>query len=416
MDRNAMDKAKRRLCNTIVMLVLLLFGFCLVGKLISIPMFHVKDKTITRNLGWLILPMDEEPNGRTVAWDSELPDFVETDIQYAEEHGYKIEYEFKGNIISIQKREERWRISLKTRIDNGIEWDSLENFSMYQTKDHKIVIYGYCFPNNEWFQKITLQKNNTSLDTITYNKNLPLDEFSGAESIGAIKVGEYWLVQKKQTFIFYQDGQQIVSQDFGHGTIENVNFYRGTVLAGDNKLYKISAELVEEMPKLIFTYVDTVDKIVEAYPYRSGLRSIGEEPYSLELVQKNGKYCAAVPNDWESFDKFALSQTAKKLYPRTAEFDYSAKLVELETSLSEVNFNCTDNGLWYATIIFDLNGRKFYSEYWFDGYDNSVKIPENVEKAFTNKKITSFDQMWEAISDIRDIYFNYYEKREDFVS
>jgi len=162
-----MEMLKKRLKTFCIGVILIFISFCVVVPIISQPCFHVHEETITRNLGWLIFPMDPEPVGRKEAWDSELPVFVQKDLDYAEAHGYDVEYEFRGNAIHLEYNEGEWNLSLKTHMDTGSTWDSLTNFSMYQTRDHKIILYGYTI-SGRWFQKITLEKNEARIDTITY--------------------------------------------------------------------------------------------------------------------------------------------------------------------------------------------------------------------------------------------------------
>lgn len=412
MEKLAMNKLKKRIKDLVVVAIILL-TVALVVNFVSLPCYHVKDNTITRDLSWMILPMPDEPTGRTVAWDSELPEFVKQDIEYAEENGYEIEYEFKGNIMSIENRDGDWRISIKTRMDTGSTWDSLTNFSMYQTKDHKIILYGYCF-GGKCFQKITLKKNESRIDTITYDPNLPLDEFSAGESIGGMDVGEYSLLREEQTFIFYKDGEIISSQDFPHGKIETIDLYRGLLLTDTKKLYMMYANLCEGQPKLTFTYINTVDSMVKAQYSKDVLKEAENNGIYLSMVQKYGKYYAVVPNDWQSFDKFSVARATMEIHSADREFDYSIELANLETSLKEVCFHCTSGGQWYATIMFDFNGREFYTNYFFGGYDESTCLPENDTYSFDEKRVTSFDEMWETIDEIRKTYFNYYECRGDF--
>lgn len=159
-----MEKLKKRTKGLVCigLIILVLFG---VVEVVNLPEVHVEEETIKRNLAWMILQMDEEPVGRTVAWDSELPAFVQRDLEYAEKHGYEIEYEFKGNVMRIEKQEGEWQLGLVMRRETGYTCVTFTNFSMYQTKDHAIVVYGTYM--GQWFQKITLQKNYGIIDTIT---------------------------------------------------------------------------------------------------------------------------------------------------------------------------------------------------------------------------------------------------------
>lgn len=408
-----MKKLKKRIVGLMwgVMIALLI---CWVVSLANSPVFHVEESTIKRNLGWMILPMDSEPIGRNVAWDSELPHFVQKDIEYAEKHEYDIEYEFKGNIIYIEKREGEWELNIETRMDYGSTWDGLTNFSIYQTDNHGIVVYGYTFMG-EWFQKVTLQKNEAQIDTITYDTELPLQEFSKGDSIGGMRVGEYSLIQEKQTFRFYKDGVQISSQDFPHGIITDISIYQGMIITEKNSMYMMYVELIDEVPVLRFVYAGNANRIVEPTSYNSRIQEVENHTQYLGMVEKDNKYYVVVPVDWSTFDKFSLSRANKEIYKSMAPFDYTVELVELgEESLKKVCFHYLSNQ-WYVTIFFELNGREFYSEYRFDGYDHGVGLPDVASATFDGKNVDSFEEMWETIEAIRKTYFDYYEHRGDFV-
>lgn len=376
------------------------------------PEFNLRDNTIARNLANLTAMMDLEPSGRTVAWGSEFPEFVKRDMEYAEKHGSDIEYEFNGNVIRIEKREEIWRLAVETRMDIGSIWDYLTNFSIYQVEGNEVIIYGYTY-GGSCFQKITLQKNESRIDTITYNSDLPLDEFSGSDSIGAVKVGEYLLVRKEQTFKFYKEGKLISSQDFHEEKIEDADLYRGLLLTEEKKLYMMYVILKEEKPRLVFTYIDTVDAIIKTHSYRNNLTEVQTDEVYLSMVQKNGKYYAVIPNSWRSFDEFSVARSEDEIHSPNGEIDYFVVLKNLAASYKESCFHYRTR--WYVTIVFNLNGRDFYVEYSFGGYDESTNLPEEIADSFKEKTATSFDEMWETIENIRKAYFDYYESRGDFV-
>lgn len=413
MQTREMQKLRRKFNNTIIKGLFILFVLFLAVRAANQPYFHVKEETITRNLGWMILPMETVPSNRMVAWDSELPSFVEKDLAYAEKHGYDVEYEFKGNIMRLEYKEGEWELRLRTRIDSGSEWDSLKNFSMYQTRDHKIVLYGYTF-FGEWFQKITLEKNKSRIDTITYDANLPLDEYNGAESIGAIHINGYSVVEASGNFFFYKDGYYVGYQSFPHGEIKQKDLYKGMILTTNNKLYTMYVSNSDSMPEITFTYVDTADGIVKTEYYYDELSSMEDDKEYLSMVRKNDRIYVAIPEDWETFDKYALARFNNELHWPATQFNYALQLVDLEKSLKEVCFHSTTSQ-WYATIVFNFNGREFYTDYFFDGYDDSIRLPEETKALFEEKRVTTFDEMWENIEAIRTTYFDYYEHRGDFV-
>lgn len=414
-----MENLKRRFKGTIVGIIVV-FGILFLGiKICELPALHVSENSITRNLNWLILPMPEAPVGRTVAWDSELPKFVEDDMEYSEEHGYeKIQYEFKGTLINLRYIEEEWRLDFET-YDTYSSSDELTNFSIYQTKDHKIVVYGYGWLK-DWFQKITLSKNNCERDTLTYDANLPLD-MEIEESIASMNIDGYSIVCQEETFYFYREGQLVTYQEFPYGKIEKKDLYRG-VLETDNKnLYAIYIGIEKELPKLHFVYAGKVDSICNMSYQQEPLRGTEDKTLAIPILSKDGRYYTLVPRKWDTYKAFSLQKAnynrRAKLEPFDSEKDYKVDLVEISENFKEAKFKyyTESRRTWNITLIFTFREENFYENYSFDGYDVNTALPETVYKRFTSKKVTSLDEMWETIDSIRKAYFDYYENRGDFV-
>ena len=123
-------------------LIFLVLGVSVVVDFVNLPQFHVKDETITRNLGWLMLPMDLEPTDVTTDWDSELPRFVQQDMEYAEEHGYGIMYQFKRSAMRLELQDNEWILFLEAQ-ESEVASRAYIKFSMYLSQKHEIVVYGY---------------------------------------------------------------------------------------------------------------------------------------------------------------------------------------------------------------------------------------------------------------------------------
>ena len=154
--------------NVLVQAILVLFVLWAVVTFVNLPQFHVvENEAITRNLGWLILPMEAEPTDRTTAWDSELPKFVQRDLAYAEEHGYIVRYKFKGNSIRLELQDNQWLLYVEAN-DSEVNGRTFRNFSIYLSEDHEIVVYGHMYPRGA-FQKVTFRKGEVRIKTVAYD-------------------------------------------------------------------------------------------------------------------------------------------------------------------------------------------------------------------------------------------------------
>ena len=74
-----------------------------------------------------------------------------------------------------------------------------------------------------------------------------------------------------------------------------------------------------------------------------------------------------------------------------------------------------DYGVWICKIIFDINGEMFKYSYEFNGYDDSVDLPDNIIEEYTID-VDSIDAMWDVIENIRDEYTVFYDHQGTFSS
>ena len=211
------------------------------------------DNTIKRDITFNSLWMDYEPSDRYVVWDSELPEFVSEDIEYAEKHNIqKIEYEYNSNRINISYILDEWRLNFNDYYDSYTAL--IRDFSIYRTKNNTIAVYGYSYG---CFTRIEIGEE-TSEEILTYDSNLPFniarDDYNSATYIDG-----YTLLEFDDGFDFYKDGKKITSFDFTDGVILETIPYDGLIRTTDS-LYIMFVEMVENTPSLRFEKIaDSVD-------------------------------------------------------------------------------------------------------------------------------------------------------------
>lgn len=361
-----------------------------------------------------------EESKKTSAWDSELPEFVQRDLEYAKKHDYKVEYKFGSNLMKFRYEENKWKLAIWACSDPGICSETWENISMYRNKENELVIYGYCFLY-EWFQKITLGPNSTRLEVVRYDANIPLVGFKVEDSLDTFKIDGMSIIRKFETFYFFKKGESIAvsSQEFPHGKIKKVDMEHAVIETEDEMVYVMYVKLRGNKPVLDFVYVGKVDSVVDSQYYYA-IESSGRENYMFLLtVIKDGKYCAIVPNSWDTFAKFSLSKATNnylaRIEPEEAALDYSMNFVELKENVKEITFRYYPTRYWEAQITFEFNGKLCTYYYGVNGYDRTVIAPKDIVKSFDGKVVTSFNEMWETIDSIRKAYFDCYEDSRDFV-
>lgn len=357
-----MKRIIKKLCQICVIVVLALALTCALGKLFSLPMFLVTDSTIKRDLDFYMLEMNYEPTDKKVAWDSELPRFIKKDIEYAEEHEYEIEYEFSGNKIRLYFWEEKWNLYVQKPYVY-IPYDTMENISIYKTQDGNLAIYGY---NSGWFQRIVLSGEDAEYDFLTYDVNIPLQEFNNG--IGSLHVDGYSIVRDGEMFYFYKEGNKISSIEFPYGKCEKVDIFNGIILNSQKNLYEMYVYLKNGEPKLSFTHVGSVDSFKTKYysttsqiQYSEGARDI-----YLPILIKDNKYFTIVPEDWETFETYGVaiaSSRSIRLAERVKDSNYVVNLVEMEKCFKEAEIHYKEDDQWYAKVKFTFNGKEFETSY-----------------------------------------------------
>ena len=377
----------------LLLLVMLVIIIVMTGyNILNSSSFKVyADNTIRRNIEFDSIWIDSEPSDRNVVWDSELPDFVSEDLEYAEKHNIQdIEYEYNSNRINISYILDEWRLNFNNYYDSSTAL--IRDFSIYRTKNNTIAIYGYSYG---CFTRIEIGEENTE-EVLTYDANLPFnidrDDYNSATYID-----DYTLLEVDNGFVFYKDGKEISSFDFTDGVIFETVLYDG-LIRSDNSLYIMFAGMMENSPSLKFEKVDdNIEKIVES-------ETIYSEDLDLPIIIKDGEYYAICANNWKDFKKYNL-QT--EILADSENSDLGVSLVPLKEHFQSAEFS-NEYGVWICNIIFDINGEQFKYQYEFNGYDNSVDLPDNIIEEYT-VDVDSIDAMWDVIENIRDEYTVFYD-------
>lgn len=381
------------------------------------PEYCLVDGKIERDISSRLRELEIEPQDRNVAWDSELPAFVVQDMAYAEENNYEIQYKVGVAKIVLYQSDGEWNVHISYPYSSYLVYDTLWNFSMYQTEKGNLVLYGYDDTFYDYFIRIVLLEDRIDYDILTYDSNIPFFE-DKYQTIG-VRLGEYSLTEindkRTSVFSFYKDGEEICSYNFTHGQCDFVSLYDGVIVNNKKEMYMMYVELKNNMPLLSFIYVGVIDSIDTTY--KRELLENKDEQLPLLLVIKDEQYYVAVPDDWNAYEQYSVTAICNRsgkteIQPSSYKFNYGLKLVEFTERFDKAKFVYEESN-WYAEIWFTINGKEFEVHYYFNGYDSSVKLPEEVVKELETT-VTSIDELWNTIHNIRMEYFNYYEQRGDF--
>lgn len=412
-------KKRKEQLNCFKRLIFWVVGICFLAFLIKnyiyYPMKTVSDETIYRELTnhtFAIPNLPEEE--RLVAWDSELPKFVENDIKEAREKNYKICYTIGSTAIKIAIDEDGepylW-ISNSSSL-SSIMLDKFTNFSIYKDGDD-VHVYGYV---EKWFVHLTFYSDfdeYPDYTTLTYDSNLPLNHKD--KGISTLRFKDYSLDydEDTQTFYFYSGGKVISSKVF-YDSVDRIELYKGIIITKNHMLYRIFTYIKDGLPELKFVYVADGLELSESkwrfYSYAS-LSPIDKSNSTFPIFKKGEEYYITTPNNWEDYDKYCPSNLELSEYDRDT--DYSFTIVNLKDAFVSAEFSYTSSewsseSEWKVTINFNINGRIYTNEdYCFYGYDQRIQLSDkDVEKL--SVKVSSIDEIEEQILRIREAYESYY--------
>ena len=384
--------------KNVIKCFILVFGVIAIINLFLNPFFKANNGIIKRNLANYSILINKEPDGRYVAWHSELPQFISEDINYAQKNGYEIEYTFFDTIIKIVNQD--GVMSLK--IDTVDLYDSINlyDFSIYKGNDDNLIIYGYNYLWDPWFEKITISKDDYLSNTLTYDTNLPFDQ----DSIGTTNIGEYSLLIKKESdennkyrFLFYKDGKLVSITSFPK-EVKCYNKYNGAIFTTDNELYMSYVKIEEDKPIAKFILVDKVDELID-------MNSLSVDNISLPILKLNGEYYTISSNNWEIYKACSIGSELV-LNKSIDSSNLDLELVNLKDIFTSAEF--INDGDWSAKLQFNVNGLLAKYTYRINGYDSGVGIyTHEVEEL--SKTVNSLDEYWNHVEKIRETYAKRYD-------
>ena len=405
--RQKMPTILRALAIFIIMLIL---SHCVTIKNIpigsSLSWVNNERKALSRKISWInLLSMDSDPTGRNIAWNSELPKFMQRDMKFAKSKNvYTITYSFKEIYLKLYYNNDKWYLSAT----NSPYLYDLTNFSFYKSNDNEegeFVIYFY--DNTMYFQKATVSVLNgiSYPQTLTSHPNVPFDVY--ALGINKMNIGDYTLVKSEDSFSFYKDGKRV-----SHQIIPNVEWFDifssyGFLLDSKHKLYLMLFDLDDE-PIIKLLYIgDNVDSFST---YKRLSSSDTDINISLPILIKNNSYYTIVPNDWDIFTQCTSYMDIKDFQFTLKDFKSCFKKAEFEYSNYIKDQTYHSDVFWSAILTFSINEKDFYIRYQLNGYDDSfILTDEEIEKF--SKTVYTLDEFWKTIEEIRNEYLDYYDHK-----
>lgn len=396
---------KRKIKNSLICLLLAalaIAGAIAYNNFSARPKTDIGNKTVTRDISNICYKFDTEPDfeERGIAWNAEIPEFVNEDLQYLKENTefWDFKYFWKDWVFEIHfdGDGEPYLTPINYKIFNVENYEA-HNFSIYRLGDDKLVVYGYCMG---MFTRFEFGEGTYDREQITYNNSVP---FSEKESTIVSFGPEYKLCFPEDgNTVYVYKGGKIVSPKY---EIENSRhvFSQGILWTESNSL-------------LMFYVIPTDDGKAEVRMEKIGELPEVEDWDSVKIdkssylslprfVDKEGKMWMPVPKDWDTFISTKNGEIVENP-------NYSMELVTLgKDNFKRVEFkrqsSILDGDSWVAYIIFDINGREVSYVYFVNGYDKDVNVPEG--ELPEKKTVTSEGEFWDFITTIRETYAQYYD-------
>lgn len=372
-----------------------------IGIIVAIYTFITRetiiDNVLIRNISYN-LEIPKEPIDRKIAWESELPEFIEKDIRQLEEKSDIdiIYYRIGKRIILI---EEGKGLKIKLTEEKRV---CLSDFSIYRNSSGNLVIYGVNYGSFERYE-LSSKTNEWKEDTITKNAELPFD--IEADFISSVK-DFYLYIDRNTDEIFIYRNKQLVSPKYSVGKLQD-SYRDGIFVTEDNQVWIAYILPKGEKAEIKLEKIGDVDGI-RSY-YRDDFCCILENDEIityLPIFVKNGKYVVTVPANWESYQFYAMHDIEK----RPKEPNFQLQLIPLEDIFQSaiIKYNKDRYG-WFAEMKLELNGKMAI-------YDYEISVPtlrmsDNKEIDIPKEiAVTDKISLLKEIKKIREAYLELIKK------
>jgi hypothetical protein len=229
--------------------------------------------------------------------------------------------------------------------------EELMNCSIFKTSDGNVVVYGYTH-DGEWFEKVTLDGENSKREVLTYDVNLPL--FMLAESENTVRIpGDYSLfVLSDNMLAIYKDGQEVSIEIFKEGKIKEANLDLAYFITTKGQVYTIAVtKALTGDPIVSYEFAGFIK---ESGAYEDYVEEVtdGDKKIILPIFRDgDGKRQVLVPYSWDLYKAQApgyLEEVANQ------EKIYTAHLIDLSMAQYEpIENNIGGYYTFYDKVFFE---------------------------------------------------------------
>lgn len=259
---------------------------------------------ITKDLNSKVNDLDLVKENRPTAFTTPKMNRVITDaMKEAKDAGAELAFSFEGNLMYVRYHEDSKSYSATFDFYDGKEdkGEELMNCSIFKTSDGNVVVYGYTH-DGEWFEKVTLDGENSKREVLTYDVNLPL--FMLTESENTVRIpGDYSLfVLSDNMLAIYKDGQEVSIEIFKEGKIKEANLNLAYFITTKGQVYTIAVtKALTGDPIVSYEFAGFIK---ESGVYEDYVKEVtdGDKKIILPIFRDgDGKRQVLVPYSWDLY-------------------------------------------------------------------------------------------------------------------
>ena len=309
---------------------------------------------ITKDLNSKVNDLDLEKDNRPTAFTTPKMNRVITDaMKEAKDAGAELAFSFEGNLMYVRYHEDSKSYSATFDFYDGKEdkGEELMNCSIFKTSGGNVVVYGYTH-DGEWFEKVTLDGENSKREVLSYDVNLPL--FMLTESENTVRIpGDYSLfVLSDNMLAIYKDGQEVSIEIFKEGKIKEANLNLAYFITTKGQVYTIAVtKALTGDPIVSYEFAGFIK---ESGVYEDYVEEVtdGDKKIILPIFRDgDGKSQVLVPYSWDLYKAQAPGYLEEVV---DQEKIYTAHLIDLSMAQYEpIENNIGGYYTFYDKVFFE---------------------------------------------------------------
>ena len=310
---------------------------------------------ITKDLNSDVDKLDAEKENRPKAFTTpKMNRVITTAMKEAKDANCDLAFSFEGNIMYVNYHEDSESYSATFDFYDGKEdkGEELMDCSIFKSADGNVVVYGFTH-DGKWFEKVTLDGENSKREVLSYDVNLPL--FMLNESKTSIRIpGDYSLFLLGDNMLaIYKDGQEVTIEVFEEASkIKEINLEYAYFITEKGQVYTIAiTKALTGEPIVSYEFAGFIK---ESGVFEDYMEEVTDDEKKILLPifrDGDGKRQVLVPYNWDLYKAQASGYLEEVV---SLDKIYKSHLIDLSMAQNEpveVTFGC--NYTFYDKVFFE---------------------------------------------------------------